>query len=611
VLNPHVKLVKAIRPRARALVALYDRARWGAATVSRPAERLPSSGAAAEAAAVIGRGFDQYRDRFRELTRRAGGRFERRDWKGTLVDAIERLDLYGAVVHGVEREVRSRLGLRVRETSVWAQVKGAYSELIAGRPDWEVAETFLNSVTRRIFATAGVEPDIEFIDSEFDPPLPEPDASLCRQYAAADIASLLGTILGDAWFEAPWEDLDRDVRLATDCLRSQLAVLGASEDGLQGAEIMAAPFFRRKGAYLVGRLVAEAGYRPLVLALLHGERGLVVDAVLTDVDHVSVLFSFTRSHFHVDLDPPHEVVRYLKRLLPRKPVAELYIALGYHKHGKTELYRDLLRHLRESDSRFEIAPGIPGMVMVVFTMTGYDVVFKLIRDRIPAIKPVTPLSVRNNYQLVFRHDRAGRLVEAQEFEHLKFERSRFDDDLIAEFLDDADQTVSVGADEVVVHHAYVERRVVPLDVYLGTADAESARAAVMDFGQAVKDLAASGIFPGELLPKNFGVTRHGRVVCYDYDELGLLTDFTFREMPVSQNDEDDLDSEAWFGVGPRDLFPEEFPRFMGLQREHLDILSEVHRDLYGVDFWHQMQLQIRAGEIIDIFPYPPATRLQG
>ena len=576
--------------------------------MSLPASR-PGRELAGSAAAAILDGFEHYRTRFTEVTRRAGGRFDSRDWKGALNDATARLDLYGEVVQEVENEVRRLLWTRLRETAIWAEVKGAYSSLIAGRPDWEVAETFLNSVTRRIFATAGVEPDIEFIDSDFDPPRPEPPESLCRQYQGTSLSGLLAAILGDAWFAAPWEDRERDVSLATSCLRAQLDALGAAEDTLRGAEIMAAPFFRRKAAYLVGRLIADAGFRPLVLAVLHTERGLCVDAVLTDVDHVSVLFSFTRSHFHVDLDPPYQVVRYLKRLLPRKPVAELYIALGYHKHGKTELYRDLLRHLRESDSRFEVAPGVPGMVMVVFTMTGYDVVFKLIRDHIPAIKPVTPLAVRNNYQLVFRHDRAGRLVEAQEFEHLKFERERFGDDLIAEFLHDADRTVSVGDDEVVVHHAYVERRVLPLDVYLSFAEPPAARAAVIDFGQAVKDLAANGIFPGELLPKNFGVTRNGRVVCYDYDELGLLTDFTFRAMPAAQHDDDDLDSEAWFGVGPRDVFPEEFPRFMGLPPEHQQVMNEVHSDLYGVDFWHQMQAQIEQGEIIDIFPYPPATRL--
>ena len=256
-----------------------------------------------------------------------------------------------------------------------------------------------------------------------------------------------------------------------------------------------------------------------------------------------------------------------------------------------------MRRLKDSDERFEFAPGTPGMVMLVFTMTGYDVVLKVIRDRIPAIKPVTPLLVRDNYRLVFRHDRAGRLVEAQEFEHLKFER-------------DADRTVSVDDADLVIHHAYLERRVTPLDVYLRTAPDEAARAAVIDFGQAVKDLAANGIFPGELLPKNFGVTRHGRVVCYDYDELGLLTDFTFRAMPTSRHDDDDLGEEAWFGVGPRDVFPEEFRRFMGVPTPLVQVLDEHHHELYTIEFWQEMQARIRRGEIIDIFPYPSSTRLR-
>src|SRR5690348_6880860 len=218
---------------------------------------------AGPAAAAILDGFERYRKRFTEVTRRAGERFDTRDWKGALNDATDRLDLYGAVVQEVENEVRRLLWTRLRETAIWADVKGTYSSLIAGRPDWEIAETFLNSVTRRIFATAGVEPDIEFIDSEFDPPAVETPESLCRQYAGTDLGVVIEAILADAWFDAPWEDRARDVRLAAESLRRQLAELGATEETLRGAEVMAAPFFRRKGAYLVGRLTAEAGYRPL------------------------------------------------------------------------------------------------------------------------------------------------------------------------------------------------------------------------------------------------------------------------------------------------------------------------------------------------------------
>jgi len=556
----------------------------------------------ARTAPVIVEALDRYEHGFQELTRRARGRFERRDWKGALADASERLDLYGEVVTQLEAEVRTLLGEREGERALWAAIKPIYSAHVAGRPDWELAETFFNSVTRRVFATAGVDPSIEYVDSDFDPPGQEAAQRLCRAYRSRDLPGLIESILRDSWFDSRFEDVGREARLAAAKLR-ELGVAG------ERAEILAAPFFRRKGAYLVGRLFDGSGPVPLVLALLHRERGVVVDAVLTEVDDVSILFSFTRSHFHVDLGPPHQLVQYLKQLMPRKPVAELYIALGYHKHGKTELYRDLLHRLRETQDRFEFAPGTPGTVMVVFTMPGYDVVFKVIRDRFPAIKLVTPRAVRDNYRLVFRHDRAGRLVEAQEFEHLKFDRARFVPRLIEEFRQEADRTVNATAQEVVVHHAYLERRVTPLDVYLREADEAAACAAVIDFGQAVKDLAANGIFPGELLPKNFGVTRHGRVVCYDYDELGLLTDFTFRALPAAQAPEDELADEAWFGVGPRDAFPEEFRRFIGLPPALLEVLDRHHPDLYEVAFWQGMQDRVRQGEIIDIFPYPASRRL--
>jgi isocitrate dehydrogenase kinase/phosphatase len=572
-------------------------------------QTAPVEPPATRAANAIAAGFEQYHARFQQLTRQAKTRFERRDWSGALGDATARLDLYATVIGQLEREVRAILATSVSDRRLWAEMKAVYSGWAGHRPDWEVAETFFNSVTRRIFATAGVDANIEYVDSDYAPPSPVPGGTLCRTYPAGGLEGLVAGILGDGWFDVAFADLTGDSRLAAAHLESQLRAAGIAVDAVEGAEILSAPFFRRKGAYLVGRVLAGTATVPLVLALLNTDAGLVLDAVLTDVDDVSILFSFTRSHFHVDHGPPFQLVSYLKSLMPRKPVAELYIALGYHKHGKTELYRDLLRRLRSGDDLLERAPGTPGMVMVVFTMPMYDVVFKVIRDHFPAIKPVTPATVRDNYRLVFRHDRAGRLVEAQEFEHLKFDLARVATDLLQEFRKDADRTVSVADSEVVVHHAYLERRVIPLDVYLRDADPAHAEAAVIDFGQAVKDLAANGIFPGELLPKNFGVTRHGRVVCYDYDELGLLTDFTFRTMPDPITDDDDFGEEAWFGVASRDVFPAEFRRFIGLTPEHLAVLDRHHADLYEVEFWQQMQARVKKGEIIDIFPYRAAARL--
>jgi isocitrate dehydrogenase kinase/phosphatase len=336
----------------------------------------------------------------------------------------------------------------------------------------------------------------------------------------------------------------------------------------------------------------------------------VVDAVLLEEDAVSILFSFAWSYFHVTVERPYDLAHFIKSIIPRKRLAEIYISLGYNKHGKTELYRDLLHHLAATTEQFQIARGEKGMVMTVFTMPAYDVVFKLIKDRFAYPKTATRQDVLNKYKLVFRHDRAGRLVDAQEFEHLQFARARFSDELLAELQKVAAQTVTVTGEQVTIKHAYVERELTPLDIYLREAGDEAAKAAVMDYGNTIKDLAYSNIFPGDMLLKNFGVTRHGRVIFYDYDELTLLQTCNFRIMPQSRYYEDDLSDTPWFNVGEDDYFPEEFANFFGLYGELRETFMAHHADLFDVAFWHETQARLAAGEVIDIFPYNPPNRIQ-
>ncbi len=363
-----------------------------------------------------------------------------------------------------------------------------------------------------MFTTVGVDQRIEYVDSDFDEPPPGSAGSIVRTYAGGDLGEVTSAILRDRWFDAPYRDLALDARLVAERIGAELRRLGVAAGATVRAEMVRSPFYRRKGAYLVGRLDAGGIPLPFALAFLNTAEGVTADAALVGDQDLSVLFSFTRSHFHVEAGPPARLVRLLHELMPEKRLAELYIAIGFHKHGKTELYRDLLRHLRTTDDRFELARGTPGLVMIVFTMPGFDVVVKVIRDRFPPSKSVTRDAVMRKYRLVFRHDRAGRLVEAQEFEHLEFDRERFTPEAFEELTRAAGRTVDVEGDQLIVHHAYIERRVEPLDVFVRDADPRDASLAVVDMGQAVKDLAATDIFPGDLLPKNFGVTRHGRVV---------------------------------------------------------------------------------------------------
>ncbi len=346
---------------------------------------------------------------------------------------------------------------------------------------------------------------------------------------------------------------------------------------------------------------------PLTLALQHTAGGIDVDAVLLSADEVSIIFSFTRSYFHVEVHRPRDLVMFLKSIMPRKPIAELYIAIGYNKHGKTELYRDLIRHIETSTDKFEIAPGDRGMVMSVFTLPSFDVVFKVIRDRFAYPKTSSRRDVMDRYQLVFKHDRAGRLADVQEFEHLAFARERFSADLLAELAGEAAETVAIGTRMVEIKHVYVERRMTPLNLYIREAKLGDACNAIVDYGQAVRDLAATNIFPGDMLLKNFGVTRHGRVVFYDYDELCLVTDCNFRELPVASDEADEFGGEPWFYVGPSDIFPEEFINFMGLGGELRETFLKAHGEILTAQYWHGIQARHRAGELLDIIPYSCAA----
>ncbi len=553
--------------------------------------------------------FEVYRTEFWVHTRRARQLFEARDWRGGQQNARARLDLYRRVVDDLERTIRAMLGEKVMSRMIWAGAKAVYSGLIVACDDWEQAETFFNSATRRVFTTVGVDEHIEFVATDFDTPPTSARTPVYRTFSRQkSTAVLIAEILTAYAFETPYAHLERDARLIGRAIEARLRDIGALRS-VSRVETVRAIFFRGKGAYLVGRMFSGSHLIPLALALLNTPDGVVVDAVMLHETDLSILFSFSRAYFQVEVERPYDLVRFLKSILPRKRDAELYISIGYNKHGKTELYRDLLHHLAASDDQFEIAHGEKGMVMTVFAMPAFDVVFKLIKDRFAYPKKTTRQDVLDKYKLVFRHDRAGRLVDAQEFEYLKFERSRFTPDLLAELQAVAASTVSFEGEYVVIKHCYVERAIIPLNIYLAEANEEAAIAAAIDYGQAIKDMAVSNIFPGDMLLKNFGVSRHGRVIFYDYDELCLLENCHFRKMPQSAYYEDDLAAEPWFKVHENDYFPEEFAHFMGLYGRIRDAFMAHHADLFDVTYWHSVQARLAAGEIIDIFPYDKSRKL--
>lgn len=576
---------------------------------TQPTPALTDSRLAALCAEETHRALREYETRFDEITRRARARFLARDWHASYEDAAGRLRLYSEVLDRLTTRIEELMSARLRERAVWSSTKAVYSSRIAQSIRWEVDESFFNSLTRRVFATEGVDQAIEFVDTDFDAPPQEVQADLCRVYAGADLPEILHAVLTDeegaGFAEKCWQDLSGATAAAAERIK---AAVPANESGT--LEIFRGVFYRGRGAYLVGQVRGKEAATPVAFCLRHPDgQGLALDAVLIGEGDLAILFSYTRAYFRVDSPATYPLVQWLRELMPDKRTADLYNAIGYNRHAKTEFYRDFVRHLEQSRDCFAAAEGTRGMVMLVFTLPSYDVVFKIIRDRFDAPKESDRSDVMRRYRIVFEHDRAGRLVEAHEFEHLRIASDRFEPSLLADLLRDAGQTVRIDGSDVVIAHAYVERRVRPLNLLFRECDEATAISAACDFAQSIKDLAASNIFAGDLLTKNFGLTRRGRVVFYDYDELCPLTDRNFREIPEARTHEQEMASEPWYSVRDGDIFPEEFPSFLSFPEPARLALMERHGDLFRPEYWRGVQEELRAGELPEILPYAEERRL--
>ncbi len=587
------------------------------------------------AAIAIHTGYERWIAGFEEITVRARERFEQRDWRGAQADATARLALYRIHLDGAVADVRDILEDAVLERTLWAAVKARHAAGLRGRSEAELAQTFFNSVTRRIFSTVGADPAIEYLDpsaaagaeSERQPsgsaePAhaagreenpgsgadPEDQTLLARHVADTVDAALVRRLLEAYPWAVPYAQLDRDAEQVAAMMRERIAE--APDAGPVTIDMLRPAFFRNKGAYLVGRVRRGAVVLPLVLPLIHAARGIVVDAVLMTESEASVVFGFSWSYFRVTAPRPRAMVEFLGSIMPLKRVDELYTAIGFNKHGKTELYRSLMQDLARPDARFAFAEGDEGMVMAVFTLPSFNTVFKIIKDSFGAPKNTTRQAVMDKYHFVFVRDRVGRLADAQEFEHLEFPRRCFPDDLLAYLLSVAASTVRVEGDRVIVRQVYTERRVTPLNLFIRDADPAAAREAVLEYGNAIKDLAAADIFTGDMLLKNFGVTRNGRVICYDYDELCLLSECRFRRLPQPSSIEEEFAAEPWFHVGEMDVFPEEFRAFLAPPGEVRDTFLSAHGDLLEVELWQDVQRRLAAGEVFDVFPYRRSARLK-
>ncbi|HUE10581.1 MAG TPA: bifunctional isocitrate dehydrogenase kinase/phosphatase [Steroidobacteraceae bacterium] len=549
-----------------------------------------------DCAAAIAEHFRAYNEEFGRITRRAALNFLAEDWHAAQLDAIARIELYEQrVTRCVEAvgELKSQLG----NDALWVDIKRAYETLVARRPDSDFYRTFFNSVTRDLFGTVGVNPQVEFCATHVGR---ASGAVPIRVYRiGGSLPAAMREVLADLPFGAAIHDHEGAVHRISAEIGRYFAT-GRQSGAPESIELIEPVFYRGLHAFVVGRLIGDSSLTPLVVAFSNSPQGVQVESIMLSRAEVSSLFGYARSYFHVDLPVVSAAITLLRSFMRRKPVDELYTVLGRAKQGKTERYFSLQRHLETSIDSFVHAPGERGLVMIVFTLPSHDLVFKVIRDRFGAPKTSTRADVIERYRFVFRHDRAGRLVDAQEFKRLRLPRARFMPALADELLRDASESCRIEGEDLIVEHCYIERRLRPLNLFLREAEPAAAEAAIIDYGNALKDLAASNVFPGDLLLKNFGVTSHGRVIFYDYDELCLLSDCVFRDLPQPSCDEEEFSAEPWFHCGPHDVFPEQWLPFLSIPAALKDVFIRHHGELLTAAWWRASSAQPQAAAAYDM-----------
>lgn len=550
-------------------------------------------------------GFEKNYRWFSRITKGAQQRFEQAQWQASKMAVKERISIYEQSLSDTVAELYHLFQPHAQNADFWRQVKDAYTLLLDQHPQYELAETFFNSVIGRVFKHSKIDDNIMFVlPSRCYISGPDRPKVVNSFDTTSTVRAMMESIFALYRFATPFENVNTDLDNLEHALRARLNK--AQLASVNAVEILKPVFYRGKAAYLVGRICMPDETLPFVIALLVDDKNtLLVDALLTERKDLSVIFGFARAYFMADTQHPAEVVAFLQELMPNKKHFELYMALGHYKHGKTVFYRNFLQHIDKSDDLFEIAPGIRGLVMAVFHLPSYGVVFKIIKDEFPESKKVTREQVQECYRLVKMTDRVGRMADTHEYVNFRLPRARMASELIDELCQVASKNIELTDNEVIIKHVYIERKMTPLNLYLQQeTDEQKIEATIADLGLCIKQIAAANIFPGDMLHKNFGVTRHGRVIFYDYDEICLMHQRNFRNIPKS----DDPFALDTLSVSPEDVFPEQFEHFIVGKKHLKQMLKAMHPDLMTAEYWREIQARAASGEIQHFSPYAESKR---
>ncbi|MEE8496607.1 MAG: bifunctional isocitrate dehydrogenase kinase/phosphatase [Xanthomonadales bacterium] len=557
-------------------------------------------------------GFDRHYELFRKYSQEGKLCFEEADWTRSTDARAKRIQGYEERVNETVEALHRDYPDVGNNYELWPKIKLVYIGKLMGHLQSECAETFYNSVACRMLHRNYYNSKYIFWRPAISTEHLEGSKPTYRSYypVGDGLRRCLLEIITHCGLSSHWKNLRRDVRYLECALLGRRRPDWKAQPNFQ-IQVLDSLFYRNKAAYIVGRVVNGDIRQPFVVPILQNADGTIyADSLLMRQKEVAILFSFSRAYFLTDMEVPSAYVSFLLSIMPQKSVVDLYAMLGLQKQAKTLFYRELQHHLSHSKDNFQLAPGVKGTVMLVFTLPSFQFVFKLIMDRFDPPKTVTREEVKDKYQLVKNHDRVGRLADTLEYSNVAIPLDRIDPDLLHELRKRAAGSIEEVGDKLVISHIYIERRMEPLDKYLAHAAKHERKHTIGEYGNAIRDLAGANIFPGDMLKKNFGVTRLGRVVFYDYDEICYITECNFRRIPPAHGYEDVISDAPWYSVEEHDVFPESFGPFFFTSKQDMKIFKQDHAELMDPAWWNQVKENIINGDLADVFSYPKKRRFK-
>jgi isocitrate dehydrogenase kinase/phosphatase len=537
--------------------------------------------------------------------------FETMDPHASIGISQERLGLYSRYIAEHGPRICAAFPALATDLGVWDALDRLFMAMIVDRYDADIAFSFAHSIRRNI--GQGLWQPVAY---SFPPP------SKLRAYSMASVhrrlrvrdridTELLCTALQTANFSVPFRDLQGD---AEKILARVEALLGEMPDAVPAValDVIDAGFFRDRSAFIVGRWVlANHGIVPFVVALLNGPEGIYADALLHRVSDIHDLFSSALANFHVTTRLYYQTCVFLFSLMPRRPFGHQYSTIGFNHVGKVAILNEINEQVR-AGHRLRRSPGVPGTVALGFTFDACAYHLKVIRD--------TPTSsykwgvypgvaaVSDKYRVVHEINRAGSMLDNVMYFNLRLAREMFDPALLDEICQQAAGSVQVDEDGVYLRVLIVQLKIVPLPVFLETADQDATRAVMVSLGNCIRNNAATNIFNKDLDSRNYGVGRYGRVFLFDYDAVEKLTDVKIRTNSDREPGEEAVPD--WYFEDGVIFLPEELEHGMQLKSSYARrCFREENFDLLGIEYWRDVQQKLQRGEVPGLQVYPDSTKL--